>query len=394
MRITIFLKYVCVALLGFLLAAEVTHGQEQFMTLPFADETVRIQNASLYHDGTEHWGAGYALDFVSGVIDNSATWSTFGVHAAASGVAIRAYQKGYGNFVLIRHDEADSLGRRYYSLYAHLDSVESDIPSRSRYDTNFASWRRVQQGEKVGMAGSTGKVVCNSGNCIHLHFEVFRGGYFANPIDPYDVSVALNKFGRDAYPPLAYPGCGASRNWTQCPPVVRPVVDSDVWYMSFVEGDPGVPGDGVFVSSLGGGASFFYEASVSGQFSLSDAEDGITISVFPPPGVELWDFGIGIQVSFRHRNNSSCGTGIPGNPSSEFRNVPTPIVNGVQGRAVVATREGIQAIVDSPYLTCNGPVAPEDMIFHSLFVYDSSINALLSLDAVAVGSGEDAFPEN
>ena len=82
------------------------------------------------------------------------------VRAVESGTVIYAGNelKGYGNLVLIRHDDG------WVSAYAHNSELEV-----RRGDT-------VRRGEVVAKAGSTGTV-----NQPQLHFELRRGN---KPVDP------------------------------------------------------------------------------------------------------------------------------------------------------------------------------------------------------------------
>lgn len=207
---------------GILLGFPMSVGADpQFLSLPFLDPSVRIQQGPLYTDGTRHFGGGFAIDYVQGVLDLSSTWTSFDVVAAAGGVAIQSFECGYGNFVLIRHDVSDPSGRRYFTLYAHLapGTINPAIPFRSRYDTSFDQWSRVATGEFLGKAGSSGLGLCQTTSCIHLHFEVFRGGYFQNPVDPYDISTTSDVKTRDHYPDgPQFSECGAGALWITCPP--------------------------------------------------------------------------------------------------------------------------------------------------------------------------------
>src|SRR5207245_4441730 len=157
-------------------------------------------------------GAGFAIDCMRGVVEDSSTWTTFVVAAAADGVASQSSQCGYGNLVLIKHDAVDSLGRPFFTLYAHLadGSISPELPYRDRHDTAYDQWRRVKTGEYLGLAGSTGATEC-AHPCIHLHFEVFRGAYFQNPVDPYDISTDAAPRTRSFYPgSVQFSSCGAN----------------------------------------------------------------------------------------------------------------------------------------------------------------------------------------
>jgi murein DD-endopeptidase MepM/ murein hydrolase activator NlpD len=204
--------------------------------MPFDDRDVTMSEGPRYSDGSEHFGAGLAFDYVKGDVNGSSDeWQSFAVVAAADGVAIRSCEgadaltvppytdsqcaRGFGHFVLVRHDATDSAGRHYYTLYAHLDpdSISPALPQRWRRETDFTHWKRVNAGEYLGMSGQTGLIVCRS-DCIHLHFEVYRGGYYRNPVDPYDISTPEDIKTRDAYPEFSsLAHCGSEALWIECP---------------------------------------------------------------------------------------------------------------------------------------------------------------------------------
>ena len=66
--------------------------------------------------------------------------------------------KGYGNLVLIRHDNG------YVSAYAHNG------------DINVKRGERVNRGQVIAKSGQTGNVASPQ-----LHFEIRKG---SNPVDP------------------------------------------------------------------------------------------------------------------------------------------------------------------------------------------------------------------
>jgi murein DD-endopeptidase MepM/ murein hydrolase activator NlpD len=82
------------------------------------------------------------------------------IHAAAAGTVTYAGNelKGYGNLVLIQHDDG------YVTAYAHAQSI-----SVSRGD-------RVERGQVIGLAGATGDV-----DSPQLHFEIRKGVQPVNP---------------------------------------------------------------------------------------------------------------------------------------------------------------------------------------------------------------------
>jgi len=102
--------------------------------------------------GNDYWSGHLAIDIAAG--EGAA------IYAADNGVVVFSGPAagGYGNMVMIDH------GNGYQTLYAHLSQV------------SVGCGRSVQQGQTIGIAGSTGK---STGP--HLHFEVRYLGGFVNP---------------------------------------------------------------------------------------------------------------------------------------------------------------------------------------------------------------------
>jgi len=88
------------------------------------------------------------------------------IHAAASGTVTYAGNelKGYGNLILIRHDDG------YVTAYAHAEKMLV-----TRNDS-------VAQGQVIGYAGDTGDVTSPQ-----LHFEIRHG---VEPVNPRPLLVA------------------------------------------------------------------------------------------------------------------------------------------------------------------------------------------------------------
>lgn len=87
------------------------------------------------------------------------------VLAAASGQVITAaYEFGYGNTVVIEHNQ------KYKTRYAHLDEIF------------VRPGRVVRRGEKIGAVGDTGFVQAEGNSASHLHFEVYAFNKQVNPI--------------------------------------------------------------------------------------------------------------------------------------------------------------------------------------------------------------------
>lgn len=102
---------------------------------------------------------GYSDHF--GVDLQGPTRNSVPIYAAMAGTVTRAvYHDSFGNYIMISHNEKNTL----YTLYAHLDSMKVKVGDK------------VKQGTVIGMMGKTGDATG-----IHLHFEVHKGGYsYAN----------------------------------------------------------------------------------------------------------------------------------------------------------------------------------------------------------------------
>ncbi len=88
------------------------------------------------------------------------------IHAAAAGQISYAGNelKGYGNLILIKHDDG------YVTAYAHAERI---VVNRGDY---------VAKGQVIGYAGQTGDVTSPQ-----LHFEIRKG---VQPINPRSVLIA------------------------------------------------------------------------------------------------------------------------------------------------------------------------------------------------------------
>lgn len=167
-------------------------GGQRFLTLPFSDPHVLVNQGWVYNWGSLHGGT----DYVLGSID-TAQGRSFDVVASADGWACGNCTSRQGNAVWIKHVIN---GQVYYTYYGHLASIESNIPTGDQQKTVW-----VQRGQKLGVSGSTGA------STVHLHFQV---NLPSGPVDPYDLWSI-----REPY----MPGChlcemGASNLWTTNPP--------------------------------------------------------------------------------------------------------------------------------------------------------------------------------
>jgi murein DD-endopeptidase MepM/ murein hydrolase activator NlpD len=192
----------------------------KFLTLPLKDVNVRIQQGWNYTWDAPGISTHKGIDYIKGEVDKPETWQSFEVVAAADGLAIWSEGGGYGKFVLIQHNEKDQQGKHYYTLYAHLESVDIGDQFYHSYEErgrwNDDQWNnliscQVRRGDVIGRAGATG---VPQPTWIHLHFEVQRGGYALGKTDPYDLYNI-----RDYYPGGSrYVRSGKNHLWTTDPP--------------------------------------------------------------------------------------------------------------------------------------------------------------------------------
>ena len=117
--------------------------------------------------GTWYVSQGYktshtALDLTTGVPGRIAGSPVY-ASKAGTAVSIRddkdgTHGGGWGNSILIRHDETtDAAGNCYYTRYAHLTS----LPPQKVGD-------KISQGDQLGTVGNTGK---STG--YHLHYQIY-----------------------------------------------------------------------------------------------------------------------------------------------------------------------------------------------------------------------------
>jgi murein DD-endopeptidase MepM/ murein hydrolase activator NlpD len=106
-------------------------------------------------DGT--WGFHHGIDMAA--VKGTA------VKAVRAGTVVEAsFQAGYGNTVVIKHNEV------LQTRYAHLHSIRTYVGNK------------VKQGAIIGTVGETGFIRKKSKDGSHLHFEVYEQGKRINPM--------------------------------------------------------------------------------------------------------------------------------------------------------------------------------------------------------------------
>jgi hypothetical protein len=158
---------------------------------------------------------------------------------------------------------------------------------------------------------------------------------------------------------------------------------NSVTFLSFTEGNPGLPGDGVFVSTAGG--LFPGKFDLSPQFQLGAATAGLTVTVFPPSNIQnLQSVQINIDT--------------PGCPTQTLRgaallSIPdgTVAFHGITGFFFNFPQSQLELAASLINQLCPGTTL-NDLHITSLFVVNTSNQSITTLDAVSIGLGQNAFP--
>lgn len=161
-------------------------------------------------------------------------------------------------------------------------------------------------------------------------------------------------------------------------------------FVSFTEGNPGVPGDGRLVS-----ANSNKEFDFSSPIPLASITNGLTFTVFLPPNTSS---PVSIQINvFPTDGNAACSTGAGFGESpiitTTYGNVVGSVEEGFTGYAFNLTQAALNSLVTTTnrlYPSCNVSLASLQVT--SLLVYTGINTPATSLDAVAVGIGQNVLP--
>lgn len=201
------------------------------------------------------------------------------------------------------------------------------------------------------------------------------------------VAQRLKAFARK---PAGYPdnfGTGILHVCRALDPIGNSCIEkSNTTYLSFIEGDPGIPGDGTFVSASGG--QFPSNFDLSESFSLGDTTDGITVTVFPT-GSERAQF---VQLDFYKRGEPEFTPCAGGGSTSAFV-FQRVTENGVQGLAHYYPQSFLQSVINSINQTtpsCN--VTFNNLEVRHLWVQPvgfpgTTSSMITTLDAAALRNG-------
>lgn len=154
----------------------------------------------------------------------------------------------------------------------------------------------------------------------------------------------------------------------------------DTRFLCLLEGNPGIPGDGVVVRGI---RNFSTQTRflISPPVSLSGVTNGLTISAFPPTNGNV------VFATFRHPLLPPCFI-----TSGGLTRIP-PSVNGIQGSSVVFRQSDLNSLVSS--IRGNSQCAQitlDQLVIDSVFLPRMSGMSTFDLDALAIGVGENTFP--
>jgi YD repeat-containing protein len=177
---------------------------------------------------------------------------------------------------------------------------------------------------------------------------------------------------------------GATSNKVRVPISNNPTRE----FVSFVEGNPGAPGDGISISASGGTNPFAFDFTP--LISLKGPTDGYTFTVFLPPSEpSLYSLSFNI-VSLR--GPGPCETSFGAGGGFVTGRVT---LNGVQGAFVNVPQYQLNSFVESANIFNPGcGFTINDIYIGKMYLYrDHSGGPNISvLDAVAVGQGQNNFP--
>jgi matrixin len=165
---------------------------------------------------------------------------------------------------------------------------------------------------------------------------------------------------------------------------------SGAHYLTFDQGNPVIPGDGVFINFQGGSDTWaLVDFELSTPFPLASAPNGFTLTAFfetlPVTPSNLFNVIFGIP------GRRECNATVA-NPEVEILG---PIVNGVQGIAIVYSRQELERVVTiiSSGSGCTD-VTVDDFVLSGFFVFDLTQPDTFAkdLDAAAIGVGQNVFP--
>jgi hypothetical protein len=156
-----------------------------------------------------------------------------------------------------------------------------------------------------------------------------------------------------------------------------------VW-LTFIEGNPGIPGDGVFVSASIGVNTF----RLSTPIPLSSFTDGFTLTVFLPPNIS--NFGSASFIVTAPNRSGSCQARF-----GAFGRFPAGRVsfNGVVGLFENTLQADIEdAVRFANQVNPGCGLTVSDLYLSEISLNSTALTQITTLDAAALGLGQNNFP--
>jgi hypothetical protein len=174
---------------------------------------------------------------------------------------------------------------------------------------------------------------------------------------------------------------------------IRVVQMAEAEWLTFLEGNPEVPGDGILIDSTAGIGGPVFELAV--PVRLSSLEGGFTFSAFPQketPPLRLVQLGVTNYVY-----NSPCSIWFSAQHSSAGQIPVTSIVlNAVPGFSTSVSSAFLQSMLqwinEEPYRIGCPKVTLEDLYLDHILLETIFADFTTVLDAAAIGLGENNFP--
>ena len=276
---------------------------------------------------------------------------------------------GWGNAVLIRHNLGYGI---FYSLYAHMMEGSVRVSNGQSVDSTIVIGQ-------IDCTGNTkGRSVCpsNKGTGPHLHFGIktvneLGCGYIVPG------SCKSDSFANYVGDPLAF----IAAHGQSSTPTAQ--------FISFLEGNPGMPGDGLLVTASG--PSYLPTFHPTPPIPFSQITDGLTLVIFPPAGTvqSVANINGGFDTSAPDKSGA-CESGFSsGFPITTFSTVT---VNGVQGAVVTLSRASLQSEVAQTEQARSCGFTFNDFVIDAIRVTtDASAATFVTiLDALAVSFSQSS----
>jgi len=159
-------------------------------------------------------------------------------------------------------------------------------------------------------------------------------------------------------------------------------------WLSFIEGNPGIPGDGMLITRYGGLDPYYFELAT--PISLGGFTNGLTITVFVPSYCQ--NINIGWEVSTMLPE--PCVQGFGGAVGVI---APTTVFNGVKGYFTNLEQPMIDdmvELVNEEYPDyCPYTITVDQLLLIGIRIYDAtSGNYCDNLDAATILPGQNAVP--